>query len=65
VVYLHPWEVDPGQPRLPVGRLTQFRHSVNTRTTEAKLARLVRDFQFAPVREVLASAGVMVGGGVS
>ena len=40
MVYLHPWEIDPGQPRLPVGRLTRFRHSVNTGTTEAKLRRL-------------------------
>jgi polysaccharide deacetylase family protein (PEP-CTERM system associated) len=65
IVYLHPWEIDPGQPRLPVGRLTWFRHSVNTRTTESKLRRLVRDFHFAPVRDVLVSSGVMVAGGVA
>jgi polysaccharide deacetylase family protein (PEP-CTERM system associated) len=65
IVYLHPWEIDPGQPRLPVGRLTQFRHSVNTRTTESKLRRLVRDFHFAPVRDVLVGSGVMVAGGVA
>lgn len=65
IVYLHPWEIDPGQPRLPVGRLTWFRHSVNTRTTESKLRRLVRDFHFAPVRDVLVGSGVMVAGGVA
>jgi polysaccharide deacetylase family protein (PEP-CTERM system associated) len=65
IVYLHPWEIDPGQPRLPVGRLTQFRHSVNTRSTEGKLRRLVRDFRFAPVRDVLVGSGVMAAGGVA
>ena len=63
IVYLHPWEIDPGQPRLPVGRLTQLRHSVNTHRTESKLRRLVRDFAFAPVRDVLQGTGVMVEGG--
>jgi polysaccharide deacetylase family protein (PEP-CTERM system associated) len=65
IVYLHPWEVDPGQPRLPVDRLTQLRHSVNTRTTESKLRRLLRDFHFGPVREVLAGRGLMATGGLA
>jgi polysaccharide deacetylase family protein (PEP-CTERM system associated) len=63
IVYLHPWEIDPGQPRLPVGRLAHFRHSVNTRTTESKLRRLLREFRFAPVRDVLSEVGVMTAGG--
>lgn len=65
IVYLHPWEIDPWQPRLAVDRLTKFRHSVNTRTTEAKLRRLVREFRFAPACEVLAESGVMVTRGAS
>jgi polysaccharide deacetylase family protein (PEP-CTERM system associated) len=59
IVYLHPWEIDPGQPRLPVGPVTRFRHSVNTHTTEGKLCRLLRDFHFAPVRDVLAGVGIL------
>ena len=59
IVYLHPWEIDMGQPRLSVDRLTWLRHSLNTRSTEVKLRRLVRDFHFAPVRDVLAGVGVM------
>lgn len=59
IVYLHPWEIDPDQPRLPVGWGTQFRHSVNTRSTESKLRRLLREFRFAPAQEVLATSGVM------
>jgi polysaccharide deacetylase family protein (PEP-CTERM system associated) len=65
MVYLHPWELDPGQPRLPVGRLTRFRHSVNTRTTQSKLRRLLKDFRFAPAREVLAGCGVLTAEGVA
>ena len=65
MVYLHPWEIDGGQPRLPVGRAAQFRHSVNTHSTLAKLSRLVREFRFAPAREVLGGAGVLVAGGVA
>jgi polysaccharide deacetylase family protein (PEP-CTERM system associated) len=59
IVYLHPWELDADQPRLPVSRLVQFRHSVNTRSTEGKLRRLLREFEFAPVRDVLSSSGVL------
>ena len=60
MVYLHPWDIDAGQPRLPLGRLARFRHSVNAGpATVAKLRRLLRDFQFGPVRHVLASTGVM------
>jgi polysaccharide deacetylase family protein (PEP-CTERM system associated) len=62
IVYLHPWELDAHQPRLPAAWLSQLRHSVNTRTTEDKLRRLLRDFRFAPAEEVLAEAGVLVPG---
>jgi polysaccharide deacetylase family protein (PEP-CTERM system associated) len=60
IVYLHPWEIDPAQPRLPAGWLSRFRHSVNTRTTESKIHHLLRDFRFAPVRDVLTGSGVLV-----
>jgi polysaccharide deacetylase family protein (PEP-CTERM system associated) len=62
IIYLHPWEIDPDQPRLPVGRLTQLRHSVNTRTTEPKVRRLLRDFRVGPVRDILAGSGMLVAG---
>lgn len=61
IVYLHPWELDLGQPRLPAGRLTRFRHTVNTRTTEAKLQRVISDFRFSPVCDVLRSSGLLGG----
>ena len=54
VFYLHPWEIDPGQPRLPAGLLGQFRHYRNLHRTEARLRSLMRDFSFGPLETVLA-----------
>jgi len=65
MVYLHPWEFDAGQPRLPLGRISRFRHSVNTGQTESRLRRLLRDFRFAPVQTALSRLGVLVSGGVA
>jgi polysaccharide deacetylase family protein (PEP-CTERM system associated) len=53
-VYVHPWEFDPGQPRLAPGRLKAFRHYVNLHRTERRLARLLRDFAFGTLGEVFA-----------
>ena len=55
VFYLHPWEIDPGQPRLPADWLGRFRHYRNLHATEGRLRRLLRDFRFGPMRDVLAS----------
>ena len=63
IVYLHPWELDPAQPRLPVGPIAHLRHSLNVERTEPKLRRLVEDFAFAPVSEVLAASGLLGIGG--
>jgi polysaccharide deacetylase family protein (PEP-CTERM system associated) len=57
IFYLHPWEVDPGQPRVKVGWLSRFRHYTNLDQCEARLRRLVGEFQFAPAREVLEAQG--------
>jgi len=52
--YVHPWEVDPQQPRLWVGsRWSRFRHYVNLATTEAKLDRLLSEFSFGAMADVL------------
>jgi polysaccharide deacetylase family protein (PEP-CTERM system associated) len=59
VVYIHPWEVDPGQPRLrTAGRRGFSSHYLNLNRTEAKLRRLLRDFRFAPIREVIEVLGL-------
>ena len=45
--YLHPWELDPAQPRVSgPGVKTRFRHYVNLRRMERRLTRLLRDFRW-------------------
>jgi polysaccharide deacetylase family protein (PEP-CTERM system associated) len=54
VVYFHPWEIDPGQPRISNAPLrSRFRHYVNLHRTSEKITRLLATFQFAPIPEVL------------
>lgn len=52
--YIHPWELDPDQPRLALGsRLCRARHYVNLRTTERKLDRLLGCFQFGRLSDTI------------
>jgi polysaccharide deacetylase family protein (PEP-CTERM system associated) len=44
--YLHPWEFDPNQPRVPAPTFLRFRHYVNLHRTEKNLSRLLSDFAF-------------------
>ena len=53
IFYLHPWEIDPDQPRLEAGSLSRFRHYRNLGETEQRLRRLLGDFQFGPMEAVL------------
>jgi polysaccharide deacetylase family protein (PEP-CTERM system associated) len=55
IFYLHPWEIDPDQPRFRVNRLSRFRHYTNLRRTEARLRRLLGEFRFAPMCRLLAA----------
>jgi polysaccharide deacetylase family protein (PEP-CTERM system associated) len=58
IVYLHPWEVDPDQPRLRSrGKRGFSTHYVKLSAMEDKLRRLLSDFRFAPVRDVLRERG--------
>ena len=53
VFYLHPWEIDPEQPRLPASIFGRFRHYSNLHKTESRLRALMRDFRFASLNSVL------------
>ncbi|OGW63376.1 MAG: hypothetical protein A2V83_07955 [Nitrospirae bacterium RBG_16_64_22] len=53
VFYVHPWEIDPGQPRLPAGRLTRIRHYRNLDRTEERLSDLLETFRFGTIGEML------------
>jgi len=54
IIYLHPWEIDPGQPRLSnISMLSKFRHYINLGKTASKLRTLLSDFSFSTVRGTL------------
>ncbi len=53
--YFHPWEVDPGQPRIAgAGVRSRFRHYVNLDAMYARLQRLLTDFKWGRMDEVFA-----------
>lgn len=54
IIYLHPWEVDPKQPRLNGSRRSNFRHYINIDKTHFKLKRLLETFHFKPMKDVFA-----------
>jgi polysaccharide deacetylase family protein (PEP-CTERM system associated) len=56
IFYLHPWEIDPGQPRLHAGLLSRLRHYRNLDKTEGRLRQLLSDFRFASLKAVLSDA---------
>ena len=54
VFYIHPWEVDPAQPRIAdAGLLSRFRHYYNLDRCHSRLESLLGDFAFAPLQDVL------------
>ncbi len=52
VFYLHPWEIDPQQPRIGASWRSRFRHYTNLHRTESRLERLLRDFSWGRMDEV-------------
>jgi polysaccharide deacetylase family protein (PEP-CTERM system associated) len=55
VFYIHPWELDPGQPRLPVTLLTRIRHYRGMSATPARLATLLQRFRFDSIQSLYAT----------
>ncbi|MER3424401.1 MAG: polysaccharide deacetylase family protein [Nitrospiraceae bacterium] len=60
VMYFHPWELDPDQPRFNAPMLSRFRHYVNLHKTECRFIQLLRDFCFGPIRETIAPIRCLV-----
>ena len=56
IFYIHPWELDPDQPRLAASALSRFRHYRNLGSAEARLRRLLSDFAFGPISALLCDA---------
>jgi polysaccharide deacetylase family protein (PEP-CTERM system associated) len=53
IFYMHPWEIDPHQPRIDAGLVSRFRHYNNLGRFEGRLRRLMEDFHFGKVSDVL------------
>jgi polysaccharide deacetylase family protein (PEP-CTERM system associated) len=54
VLYLHPREIDPEQPRLPLGFTRSLRTYMNLHRTEAKLGQLLQEFSFRGLESLVA-----------
>ncbi|HET6629007.1 MAG TPA: XrtA system polysaccharide deacetylase [Woeseiaceae bacterium] len=53
VFYFHPWELDPGQPRMTgIGMRTRFRHYLNLRRFESRLRRVLKDLNWGRMDEI-------------
>lgn len=53
VFYFHPWEIDPGQPRIAgIGHKTRFRHYVNMSRMQDRLNRLLGDFKWGRMDDI-------------
>ena len=53
IIYMHPWEIDTGKPRIPMSLKWKLVHEFNISGMEAKFRRLVKDFSFTTISEVL------------
>jgi polysaccharide deacetylase family protein (PEP-CTERM system associated) len=55
IFYLHPWEIDPDQPRLHADLIGRFRHYTNLSRTESRLRSLLSEFRFGPLSNLVDS----------
>jgi hypothetical protein len=65
VFYIHPWELDPDQPRLDVGTLTRIRHYRGLKMVADRVDSLLREFDFTSIENWLHQnerSGVAVSG---
>ena len=53
MVYVHPWEIDPEQPRIRTRLRSRLRHYTNLGGMQARLEHLLERYAFAPVGDVL------------
>jgi polysaccharide deacetylase family protein (PEP-CTERM system associated) len=62
ILYMHPWELDPEQPRFSANRRSRFRQYTGLTSVERKLNRLLKDFRLAPIEQVFSqelAAGIV------
>ena len=53
IMYFHPWEFDPDQPRIPLPAFKKFRHYVGLKKNRAKFTSLLDDFKFISMDEFI------------
>ena len=62
VFYFHPWEIDPGQPRVPgIGVKARFRHYTNLARMQHRLRRLLADFAWGRMDRIFADGATAAG----
>jgi len=59
IFYLHPWEIDPEQPRVSASWLSRYRHYTNLDKSEHRLEAILREFRFGTARDGLAQLGLL------
>ena len=61
IFYFHPWEIDPGQPRVADAPIkSKLRHYSRLGAMEGKLERVIRDFRWGRVDDVAATQAAML-----
>lgn len=65
IFYLHPWEIDPDQPRISSGAVSRFRHYYNLPKTESRLRQLLKDFRFDTMMALLRRENLRTNNGAS
>lgn len=55
IFYLHPWEIDPEQPRINASMLSEFRHYNNLNKCKSRLIKLLNKFSFVSIQEHLSN----------
>jgi polysaccharide deacetylase family protein (PEP-CTERM system associated) len=53
IVYFHPWELDPDQPRIKVGLRAYLRHYTNLGSMRERIRGLLRRYEFVPLCDLL------------
>jgi polysaccharide deacetylase family protein (PEP-CTERM system associated) len=58
IFYIHPWELDSGQPRVAgLGRSQRIRHYLNLERTESRWTALLTDFRWTTIADLLRVEG--------
>lgn len=63
IFYLHPWEIDPEQPRIQASRLSRLRHYTNLSACESRLRKLVSQFRFCTAADTLRDLALLPSAG--